>query len=41
MLFGFVRVGEAMLYIPARRKELPSTNTVLTRARFTALRTID
>jgi RimJ/RimL family protein N-acetyltransferase len=34
---GFVRDGEAMLYIPARRKELPSTNTVLTRARFTAL----
>jgi RimJ/RimL family protein N-acetyltransferase len=31
---GFVRAGEAMLYIPARRKELPSTNTVLTRARF-------
>jgi RimJ/RimL family protein N-acetyltransferase len=31
---GFVRDGEAMLYIPARRKELPSTNTVLTRARF-------
>jgi RimJ/RimL family protein N-acetyltransferase len=31
---GFVRDGEAMLYIPARRRELPSTNTVLTRARF-------
>jgi RimJ/RimL family protein N-acetyltransferase len=31
---GFVRDGEAMLYIPARRKELPSTNTVLTRSRF-------
>ena len=31
---GFVRDGVAMLYIPARRKELPSTNTVLTRARF-------
>jgi RimJ/RimL family protein N-acetyltransferase len=31
---GFVRASEAMLYIPARRKELPSTNTVLTRARF-------
>jgi RimJ/RimL family protein N-acetyltransferase len=36
---GFVRAGEAMLYIPARRKELPSTNTVLTRARFAALDT--
>ena len=34
---GFVRDGEAMLYIPARRRELPSTNTVLTRARFAAL----
>ena len=34
---GFVRDGEAMLYIPARRRELPSTNTVLTRAHFTAL----
>jgi len=34
---GFVRDGEAMLYIPARRKELPSTHTVLTRARFVAL----
>jgi len=34
---GFVRAGEAMLYIPARRKELPSTNTVLTRARFETL----
>jgi RimJ/RimL family protein N-acetyltransferase len=31
---GFVRAGDATLYIPARRKELPSTNTVLTRARF-------
>jgi RimJ/RimL family protein N-acetyltransferase len=34
---GFVRDGEAMLYIPARRKELPSTNTVLTRSRFETL----
>jgi RimJ/RimL family protein N-acetyltransferase len=34
---GFVRDHEGMLYIPSRRKELPSTNTVLTRARFTAL----
>ena len=34
---GFVRAGETMLYIPARRKELPSTRTVLTRARFVAL----
>lgn len=31
---GFVRAGEAMLYIPARRKEVASTNTVLTRSRF-------
>ena len=31
---GFVHDGESMLYIPARRKELPSTNTMLTRARF-------
>ena len=31
---GFVRAGEATLYMPAHGKELPSTNTVLTRARF-------
>jgi RimJ/RimL family protein N-acetyltransferase len=34
---GFVRDGEAVLYMPAHGKELPSTNTVLTRARFTEL----
>jgi RimJ/RimL family protein N-acetyltransferase len=34
---GFVRNGEAMLYIPSCGKELPSTHTVLTRARFVAL----
>jgi len=34
---GFVRDHEGMLYIPACGKELPSTNTVLTRARFAAL----
>ena len=31
---GFVRNGEATLYMPAHGKELPSVNTVLTRARF-------
>jgi RimJ/RimL family protein N-acetyltransferase len=31
---GFIRDGESTLFIPARRKEVPSTNTVLTRARF-------
>jgi RimJ/RimL family protein N-acetyltransferase len=34
---GFVRDHEGMLYIPSCGKELPSTHTVLTRARFTAL----
>ena len=34
---GFDRDREAMLYIPSCGKELPSTHTVLTRARFAAL----
>lgn len=31
---GFVQDGEATLYMPAHGRELPSANTVLTRARF-------
>jgi RimJ/RimL family protein N-acetyltransferase len=34
---GFVRDREAALYIPSCGKELPSTHTLLTRARFVAL----
>jgi RimJ/RimL family protein N-acetyltransferase len=34
---GFIRDSETALFIPAHGKELPSTNTSLTRARFAEL----